>query len=54
MYEAQGNEVWYYHPVKDMWELFVTIHPTSDCVRTPEEQAIIMANMFNSHASKAA
>jgi hypothetical protein len=47
MYIARGNEVYYVHPVKWTEELFITVHPTKDCARTPEEQARVIARRLN-------
>jgi hypothetical protein len=47
MYQAQGPYVVYIHDVEMTEELFLTVHPTKDCTKTPEEQAESIARLFN-------
>lgn len=48
MYVAIGSEVFYCHPNEvGTQELFLTVHPTKDSTRTPEQQAEVIANMLN-------
>jgi hypothetical protein len=46
LYEAQGDKI--YVRINDKLELFIQIYPTSDCTKTPEEQAIILTEVINS------
>lgn len=47
-YRAEGNQIFYHHPhVSNGRELFITIHPTADCLLTLEEQAMILAKIIN-------
>ena len=45
-YEARGNEI-YCLTSADEAELFLTVHPTTDCMMTPDEQAVVLANILN-------
>jgi len=47
MYRAEGATVVYVHDVNETEELFLTVHPTEDCIKTPEEQAVVLANVLN-------
>ena len=52
MYIAEENCVYFRNPNEEgSRELFVTVHPTKDCARTPTEQAAALARMLNSDAS---
>jgi hypothetical protein len=46
MYEAIDNHI-YYIGEDDDPQLFITIHPTRDCTKTPQEQAKILTDMLN-------
>lgn len=48
MYEVKGNQIYFYHPINGTTELFITVHQTKDCAKTPEEQAVIIARALNS------
>ncbi len=47
MYEAENEFIYYCHPDNDTRELFITIHPTEDCPKTPAEQAIVICDVLN-------
>lgn len=47
MYRAEGATIIYVHDVDLTEELFLTVHPTRDCTKTPEEQAETLAALFN-------
>lgn len=48
MYIAESNQVFYCNPDETgSKELFLTVHPTKNCTRTPEQQAIVIAEMIN-------
>lgn len=48
MYLADGVSIYYCFPDETgSKELFITVHPTEDCTKTPEEQAILIAEMLN-------
>jgi hypothetical protein len=47
MYRAEGSTIVYVHDVDETEELFLTVHPTRDCTKTPEEQAESLARLFN-------
>ena len=50
-YVAEENRVLYYCHPREMPELFLTVYPTKDCIRTPAEQATKIAHVLNSDAS---
>lgn len=47
MYRAHNATVVYVHDVDLTEEVFLTVHPTRDCTKTPEEQAESLAAMLN-------
>lgn len=48
MYIAVENLIYYCYPNETgQRELFITVHPTKDCTRTPSEQAILITHMLN-------
>jgi hypothetical protein len=48
MYVAEGDKIYYCHPNETgSKELFLTVHPTKDCTKTPEEQAVIIVKTLN-------
>lgn len=48
MYVAEGNLIYYCNPNEvGSRELFITVHPTKDCTKTPEQQAIVLADKLN-------
>jgi hypothetical protein len=47
MYRADGANVLYIHEVNNTEEVFLTTHPTADCVLTPEQQAKVLADQLN-------
>jgi hypothetical protein len=48
MYVAENNYVYYCNPNEISGrELFITVHPTKDCTKTPSEQAVLLADMLN-------
>lgn len=52
MYLAENDKIYYCNPNElGTRELFLTVHPTKDCTRLPEEQAITIAHLLN-HALK--
>lgn len=48
MYVAEKSSVYYTNPNETgSWELFLTVHPTKDCTKTTEEQALTIAHLLN-------
>lgn len=47
MYRAEGANVVYIHDVDETEQVFLTVHPTVDCTKTPEEQAEVLAQRLN-------
>lgn len=47
MYEARGAVVYWRDKKEDRLEAVLTVHPVRGCYLTPEEQAQVLAGMFN-------
>lgn len=47
MYQALGGQVFYVHPEQDLAELFLTVHPTVDSTKEPNEQAVFLAALLS-------
>jgi len=51
-YFASENCVYYgYQGHRDAWELFLTVHPMKDELKTTQQQAATLASLLNNDAS---